>query len=104
MTNAPPEVIKEKFFKESRDLCYGLRTPHPLDFYVDICFLAFSLITRGTKTEQEYFVDLLLNEYVSFLEEVINIFEERNRNTQPGTRGRYVGKVSFMSIVLDFQH
>lgn len=47
VTLAAPEVIKEKFIRECRDLCYGLKTPHPLDFYIDLFFLAFTLITRG---------------------------------------------------------
>jgi len=37
-----------------------------------------------------------MNQYIDFLEEVINIFEEENRSKR-----KYVGKVNFMSIILD---
>ncbi len=39
-----------------------------------------------------------MKEYISFMEEVLNLHEEKNRNNK---RGRYWGKVSFESIVLD---
>lgn len=38
-----------------------------------------------------------MNEYVHFLEEVLAVYEEENR----GKTQKYVGKVSFDSIVLD---
>ena len=50
----------------------------------------------------KYFTDLLLNEYVHFLEEVLAVFEERNRPVS-GKAKKYIGKVSFDSIVLDRQ-
>lgn len=37
-----------------------------------------------------------MNEYVHFLEEVIAVYEERNR-----AKSRYIGKISFESRVLD---
>lgn len=40
-----------------------------------------------------------MNEYVHFLEEVISIHEERNLHK----RGKYIGRVSFDSICLDYQ-
>jgi hypothetical protein len=59
------------------------------------------LTTRGTKKDKDYFVGLLMDEYIHFLEEVINVHEERNRGKK---NGPYVGRVSFDSIVLESQH
>jgi hypothetical protein len=39
-----------------------------------------------------------MDEYIHFLEEVINVHEERNRGKKNGS---YIGKVSFDSIVLE---
>jgi hypothetical protein len=39
---------------------------------------AFKLITRGTKKEINYYIDLVQNEYITFLKEVVNITEEKN--------------------------
>ena len=75
-THANSEIIKDRFVKESRELCHGLKLPHPLEFYIDLFLQAFQLITRGERKEVEYYQDLLMTEYVTFLEEVINIFEE----------------------------
>lgn len=41
---------------------------------------------------------LLLDKYVNFLEEVLNVYEEKNKG-----KGKYIGKVSFDSRVLDSQ-
>jgi hypothetical protein len=50
----------------------------------------------------DYFVDLLMHEYVHFLEEVIDVHEERNRGpTGKPKPGKYIGKVSFLSTILD---
>ncbi len=103
-TNQTSDVLIERFIKEAKDLCrdktsgkvFGL--PHSLDFYNDICILAFQLITRGPKKDTNYFTKLLLEEYVHFLEEVLNIYEERNKG-----KGKYIGKVNFDSKVLDSQ-
>lgn len=35
-TTAGPDLLKEKFIKESKDLCRGLQLPHPLDFYIEL--------------------------------------------------------------------
>jgi hypothetical protein len=43
-----------------------------------------------------------MHEYVHFLEEVLSVFEERNRSTT-GKPKRYIGKVSFDSTILDDQ-
>jgi hypothetical protein len=77
-----------------------LNIPHPIEYYIEICVLAFQLTTRGPNKEKTFFTDLLMTQYVDFLEELVNIHEERNR----GKRGAYVGRVSFNSIVLDNQH
>jgi hypothetical protein len=77
------DTLVERFLREAKDLCKDQRSgkvfglPHPLDFYQELCILAFRLITRGPAKEVKYFTDLLLNEYVHFLEEVINVYEER---------------------------
>lgn len=103
-SNQTSDTLIERFIREAKDLCKDPTTgklfnlPHPLDYYNDICILAFQLITRGPKKDTSYFTDLLLNEYVHFLEEVLNVHEERNRG-----KGKYVGKVSFDSKVLDNQ-
>lgn len=48
-SQAGPEQIKERFIRESKDLCRGgLELPHPLDFYIDLFLQAFVLITRGS--------------------------------------------------------
>lgn len=70
-----------------------------MDYYIDLCVLAFELITKGPQSDIKYFIELLLHEYVHFLEEVIAVFEERNR----GKTSLYVGTISFDSIVLDNQ-
>jgi hypothetical protein len=45
-----------------------------------------------------------MNEYVHFLEEVLNVHEERNRGpTGKAKQGRYIGKVSFDSTILEDQ-
>ena len=78
--------------------------PHPLDFYIDLCVLAFQLISRGPKKDQEFFTDLLMNEYVHFLEEVLNVFEERNRGPNGKAKGnKYIGKVDFLSKIIEDQ-
>lgn len=41
-----------------------------------------------------------MHEYIHFLEEVLNMHEEKHRDSK---KGRYWGKVSFDSIVLDHQ-
>jgi TolB-like protein len=46
---------------------YGL--PHPLDYYTDICITAFDLISTGS--DQKFYTDLLMNEYITFLERAI---------------------------------
>ena len=63
-TSASSDTLIERFIRQSRELCrdpsgkfYNL--PHPLDFYIDVCVLAFNLISRGPKKEQEYFTELL---------------------------------------------
>lgn len=106
-TNATSDTLIERMIKQSRDLCRDpsgkfFNLPHPLDFYIDVCVMAFQLITRGPQKEIKYFTDLLLNEYVHFLEEVLAVFEERNRPAS-GKPKKYIGKVSFDSIVLDKQ-
>jgi hypothetical protein len=93
----------ERFIKESRELCRDpngkpFKLPHPMEFYIDICVLAFQLISRGPPKEIKYFTDLLLNEYVHFLEEVLSVFEERNKGANgKGKNGKYIGRVSFDS-------
>jgi len=86
----------ERFIKESKDLCKDLPLPHPLEFYIDLCVTAFTLITRGPKKETSHFTDLLLNEYIHFLEEVIFAVEDRSKNKK-----KYINRVSFDSIILD---
>lgn len=61
--------------------------------------LAFRLTTKGAPKEVKYFQDLLMNEYVHFLEEVIAVYEEENR----GKQAKYVGVVSFDSKILNNQ-
>ena len=106
-TNASSDVLIERFIKQSRELCRDpsgkmYHLPHPFDFYVDICVLAFNVIQRGPRKEIDYFVDLLMHEYVHFLEEVLNVFEERNRGpTGKPKPGRYIGKVNFESTILE---
>jgi hypothetical protein len=43
-----------------------------------------------------------MHEYVHFLEEVINVHEERSRGPT-GKPKRYIGKVSFDSTILEDQ-
>ena len=93
-----PEKSIQRFIKEAKDLCRGFSIPHPIEFYIDLCVLAFQLTTRGSNKEKKYFLDLLHGEYIHFLEEVVNVHEERNRGKK---NGAYVGIVSFNSIVLD---
>jgi len=99
VTQSPVDFIIEKYIKEAKELCKGFIIPHPIEFYIDICVLAFQLITRGPVKEKDYFTDLLMNEYIHFLEEVINVHEEKHRTK----RSAYYGKVSFDSIVLKDQ-
>jgi hypothetical protein len=45
-TNATTDVLIERFIKQSKELCRDpsgkyYHLPHPLDFYIDICVLAF---------------------------------------------------------------
>jgi len=42
------DQLIEKFIREAKDLCKGFDLPHPLEFYIDLCILAFQLITRGS--------------------------------------------------------
>ena len=50
----------------------------------------------------KYFTDLLLNEYVHFLEEVLSVYEEKNRGTGKN-KPKYFGKISFDSRILENQ-
>jgi hypothetical protein len=60
------------------------------------------LISRGPKKEQEFFCDLLVNEYVHFLEEVLKVFEEQNRTATGKAKGnKYIGKVDFLSTIVE---
>ena len=108
VSKATSDQAIERFIKESRELCRDpsgkyFELPHPLEYYYDICILAFSLIDKGPVSERKYFTDLLLNEYVHFLEEVLNVFEEKNRPVSGKPGKKYVGKVSFDSHILDNQ-
>ena len=45
-TNASSDVLIERFIKQSRELCRDpsgkyYQLPHPLEFYIDVCILAF---------------------------------------------------------------
>jgi hypothetical protein len=43
-----------------------------------------------------------MNEYVHFLEEVLSVFEERNRGTNGKAKGnKYIGKVEFLSTIIE---
>jgi hypothetical protein len=70
-------------------LVKGFKLPHPIDYYIDIFCSGFSLVTRGTIGEKNYFIDLLMGEYVNFLQEAIQSNDDRNY------KKRYVGKISF---------
>jgi hypothetical protein len=101
--NSPDQAV-QAFIKQSRELCRDpagryYELPHPLDYYIDLCILAFRLTTKGPNKEVNYFQDLLMNEYVHFLEELISVFEEENREKT----GKYVGLVSFNSRLLENQ-
>lgn len=75
---------------------YGL--PHPLYYYSDICTTAFDLITRGSQKDQDYYIDLLMNMYITFIETVIDETIQFNKANQ-----KYYGKISFNSKVLTNQ-
>ena len=49
----------------------GFDLPRPFDFYVEVFLCAVKLITTGPVKEQDIFVDKLMNEYITFLEDVI---------------------------------
>ena len=99
-TKMDSDQLIERFIKEAKDLCRDLPLPHPLEFYVDLCVTAFQLITRGPKKDVLYYSDRLLNEYINFLEDVLFAYEDKVRSNK-GSRQKYIGKVSFDSIVLD---
>ena len=45
-----------------------------------------------------------MNEYVHFLEEVLNVFEEKNRGANGKPKGnKYIGKVDFLSTIVEDQ-
>jgi hypothetical protein len=95
-TQANSDSLIDRFIRESKDLCRDLPLPHPLDYYTEICITAFALISRGPKQEVDYFNDLLLNEYIHFLEEVIFSYRDKKGGTT-----RYDGEISFDSRVLE---
>jgi hypothetical protein len=39
---------------------------------------AFKLITRGTRKDINYYIDLVNTEYITFLKDVIKLNEEKN--------------------------
>ncbi len=75
-TKQTSDVLIEKFIRESKDLCRDLPLPHPIEFYIDVCIIAFQLITRGPKKEVNHYLDLLLSEYIHFLEDVLFTHED----------------------------
>lgn len=45
-----------------------------------------------------------MNEYVHFLEEVLSVFEEQNRTATGKAKGnKYIGKVNFLSTIVEDQ-
>ena len=44
----PTERTIQNYIKEAKDLCRGFNIPHPIEFYIDLCVLAFQLTTRGS--------------------------------------------------------
>jgi hypothetical protein len=40
-TQTTPDLAIERYYKEAKDLCKGFSIPHPMDFYYDLCVLAF---------------------------------------------------------------
>jgi len=50
-TNQTVDQLIQRFIKEARDLCRGHELPHPLEFYIDLCVLAFDCITHGPKKD-----------------------------------------------------
>lgn len=51
-TKATSDTLVQRFITQSKELCrdpYGkmFNLPHPLDYYIDLCILAFQLISRG---------------------------------------------------------
>ena len=48
-TKATSEVLIEKFYKESEELCAGYMLPRPKEFYQYLCITGFNFITRGPR-------------------------------------------------------
>jgi hypothetical protein len=70
-TQASSKQLIDRFYSESKDLVNDYKIPHSLGYYKDICITAFDLITRGSQTDQDYYIDLLMNEYITFIEKAI---------------------------------
>ena len=53
-----------------------------MDYYIDLLVTAFNCVNRGNRKDRDFFLDLLLNEYVTFCENVIEVYNENLKSHQ----------------------